>query len=54
MNRAGDEVKSWFGDDDAERRRRMDEMREQRDDRGHWERGHWERGGHFRGPDRPW
>ena len=25
--RAGDEVSSWFGDDDAERRRRMDEQR---------------------------
>lgn len=28
MDRAGDEVKSWFGDDDAERRRRMDERRD--------------------------
>jgi osmotically-inducible protein OsmY len=26
-NRASDEVSSWFGDDDAERRRRMDEQR---------------------------
>jgi osmotically-inducible protein OsmY len=26
--RTGDEVRSWFGDDDAERRRRMDEMRD--------------------------
>lgn len=26
-DRAGDEVRSWFGDDDAERRRRMDEYR---------------------------
>ena len=26
-DRAGDEVRSWFGDDDAERRRRMDEAR---------------------------
>jgi osmotically-inducible protein OsmY len=25
--RAGDEVRSWFGDEEAERRRRMDEMR---------------------------
>ena len=31
MERAGDEVRSWFGDDEAERRRRMDEMREPRD-----------------------
>lgn len=29
--RAGDEVRSWFGDDEAARRRRIDEMR---DDRG--------------------
>ncbi|HYH37032.1 MAG TPA: BON domain-containing protein [Azospirillum sp.] len=27
MERAGDEVASWFGDEDAERRRRMDEAR---------------------------
>lgn len=33
IERAGDEVRSWFGDDDAERRRRMDEQR--RD----WDRG---------------
>lgn len=25
VERAGDEVRSWFGDEDAERRRRMDE-----------------------------
>ncbi|MDX5347612.1 MAG: SWFGD domain-containing protein, partial [Hymenobacteraceae bacterium] len=31
FERAGDEVKSWFGDEDAERRRRRDEMRD-RDD----------------------
>ena len=28
FERAGDEVASWFGDDDAERRRREDRMRE--------------------------
>jgi hypothetical protein len=28
FERAGDEVASWFGDEDAERRRREDEMRE--------------------------
>jgi osmotically-inducible protein OsmY len=28
MDRAGDEIQSWFGDDDAERRRRMDERRD--------------------------
>ena len=30
-DRAGDEVASWFGDDDAERRRREDRMRGERD-----------------------
>lgn len=27
LERAGDEIKSWFGDEEAERRRRLDEMR---------------------------
>lgn len=27
LERAGDEIKSWFGDEEAERRRRADEMR---------------------------
>ena len=27
LERAGDEIRSWFGDEEAERRRRMDEMR---------------------------
>ena len=31
IERAGDEVRSWFGDDEAERRRRMDESRYGRD-----------------------
>jgi osmotically-inducible protein OsmY len=31
--RAGDEVRSWLGDDEAARRRRMDELREGRHDR---------------------
>ena len=31
IERAGDEVRSWFGDDEAERRRRMDEARYGRD-----------------------
>jgi hypothetical protein len=30
-DRASDEVASWFGDDDAERRRRQDQMREDRE-----------------------
>jgi osmotically-inducible protein OsmY len=33
MDRAGDEVRSWLGDDDAARRRRMDELRDERLDR---------------------
>ena len=32
FERAGDEVASWFGDEDAERRRREDQMRDQRDE----------------------
>jgi osmotically-inducible protein OsmY len=36
MDRAGDEVRSWFGDDDAERRRHMDEERDRRE--GNWNR----------------
>jgi osmotically-inducible protein OsmY len=32
-DRAGDEVRSWFGDDEAARRRRMDEARDERDER---------------------
>src|SRR4030095_3101389 len=31
MERAGDEVRSWFGDDGAARRRRLDETRSDRD-----------------------
>jgi hypothetical protein len=34
FERAGDEVASWFGDEDAERRRREDRMREERE--GSW------------------
>ena len=34
FERAGDEIASWFGDDDAERRRRRDQMNEDRHDRG--------------------
>src|SRR4051794_3175663 len=32
FDRASDEVASWFGDDEAERRRREDRMRDQRDE----------------------
>lgn len=31
MERAGDEVKSWFGDEEAARRRKLDEMRNDRE-----------------------
>ena len=34
LDRASDAVASWFGDEDAERRRRMDEQREYRRGRG--------------------
>jgi CBS domain-containing protein len=33
-DKTSDEVSSWFGDDEAERRRRMDERREARGERG--------------------
>ena len=36
MERVGEEVRSWFGDDDAERRRQMDEQRHRRE--GGWNR----------------
>src|SRR5437763_7553640 len=51
FDRASDEVASWFGDDEAERRRREDRMRDQREEA---------RGGHpsdynrERGQDRSW
>lgn len=36
FQRAGDEVRSWFGDEEAERRRRMDEMRDRYADRSNY------------------
>ena len=33
FDRAGDEIASWFGDDEAERRRREDRMRDEREGR---------------------
>jgi hypothetical protein len=38
FDRAGDEISSWFGDDEAERRREMDE-RASRSGRGDYDRG---------------
>ena len=35
FDRAGDEIRSWFGDEEAERRRRMDERFDERYDRDH-------------------
>ena len=45
-DRASDEVASWFGDDEAERRRRRDQARDERDfrDRGSHERSAFGRG----------
>src|SRR5438270_1539338 len=48
FERAGDEVASWFGDEEAERRRREDEMRDQRSHSGHGSRP----GDHNRNEDR--
>ena len=47
FERAGDEVASWFGNEDAERRRREDQMRDQR------ERG-WSGRDYDRGYGRDW
>jgi osmotically-inducible protein OsmY len=41
VDRAGDEVRSWFGDEDAQRRRTMDEYRDREQERRHgsdWDR----------------
>jgi osmotically-inducible protein OsmY len=69
FDRAGDEVRSWFGDEEAERRRREDERRArtrggssgwgERDRSWGWgERDRWERGrrdyGEGRDRDRSW
>ncbi|HEX7002565.1 MAG TPA: BON domain-containing protein [Trueperaceae bacterium] len=47
FDRAGDEMRSWFGDEEAERRRRMDERergrRRREDPYDHYERG-WDPG----------
>jgi len=45
FDRAGDEVRSWFGDDEAERRRRWDERVQQRE----YERQYGRGGGRFAG-----
>mgnify|MGYP001177945312 CR=1 FL=1 len=53
-DRAGDEVRSWFGDDEAERRRRFDQLRAERErymnERSQMGRYHQERSrDHYRG-----
>ena len=47
MDRAGDEVRSWFGDEDAERRREADAQRDERSDRGRDERSDRGRDEHY-------
>ncbi|WP_439882041.1 SWFGD domain-containing protein [Pontibacter sp. MBLB2868] len=49
FDRAGDEIKSWFGDDEAERRRRMDERRE-RDEYNRYGRSSSSYGNTYSGP----
>jgi hypothetical protein len=45
FDRAGDEVRSWFGDEEAERRRRMDDLRNYNEDRdSNWDRNDNRRG----------
>lgn len=53
MDRAGDEVRSWFGDEDAEYRRRMDETMRERDQQrsGSPGRSYGMRGQQGRNPD---
>ena len=53
FDRAGDEVKSWFGDEEAERRRRMDEMRDRSNDSDDYNssyRSHTSYGNTYSGP----
>ena len=52
FERAGDEIASWFGDDEAERRRREDHMRDERDERVRGEPRTSDRGVFARGGDR--
>ena len=50
FERAGDEIASWFGDDDAERRRREDRMGDEQE--GRYSPSYSNQGEHFRGSDR--
>jgi len=51
FDRAGDEIRSWFGDDEAERRRRMDERYDERQDRDYGY-GYGSREGRYAGQQR--
>lgn len=53
FDRAGDELRSWFGDEEAERRRRMDERYDERADRGARSRYATYAPGGYSGPDYP-
>jgi len=55
FDRAGDEVRSWFGDEEAERRRRMDERFDRYAERGSEDRGYGYRSRHDHDPNyRTW
>ena len=49
FDRAGDEVRSWFGDEEAERRRRWDERLQERDDERRYSQRRYEDGGRYAG-----
>jgi osmotically-inducible protein OsmY len=48
LERAGDEVRSWFGDEEAERRRRMDEEEDEAHYRTDYSRADYDRSGYER------
>jgi osmotically-inducible protein OsmY len=53
-DRAGDEMRSWLGDDDAERRRSQDQGRDERGSRGHFGGGGYgQNAGGYEGRMRP-
>jgi osmotically-inducible protein OsmY len=53
MDRAGDEVRSWFGDDDAERRRQLDD-RDRYRERVYGQSGEYGPGNYRSSTDREW
>lgn len=54
FHRAGDEVMSWFGDEEAERRRRYDEMMDRRDRADRYAAGYQTRGSYGPRPFGGW